>query len=334
MHMGKRYALVAGGAGFIGSHLVDSLVADGWYVDVIDNFSTGNLGNLKDHMFPPTSGPLADATVERRVSVQEVDIMAMRDDPARDNGRTLSTYDVVYNLACPASPKAYQADALATVMTNVVGTMNLLAVAKAHEARFVQASTSEVYGDPAEHPQSESYWGNVNPFGPRACYDEGKRCAETLCWEFRKAGVDVRVARIFNTYGPRMDPDDGRVVSNFVRQAINGEPLTVYGDGSQTRSFCFVSDLVKGLRMLADMAKAPQTPVNIGNDGEFKIQELAEALTEWFPRVDVIYEPLPEDDPKVRKPNLALARSFGYQPTVPLRDGLAVTIQWMKERLK
>ena len=334
MHMGKRYALVAGGAGFIGSHLVDDLVKSGWYVDVLDNFVTGNVGNVKHHVLPPTPpGPLEELPEERQVEVQNLDIVGMREDPARDNGRTLSPYDVIFNLACPASPKAYQADPVETVMTNVMGTTNLLTLARAHNAVFVQASTSEVYGDPIEHPQSESYWGNANPFGPRACYDEGKRCAETLCYEFKQQGVDVRVARIFNTYGPRMDPNDGRVVSNFIRQAITGEPLTVYGNGDQTRSFCYVSDLVKALRMLADLKKAPETPVNIGNDGEFKIMELAEALTEWFPRIVVVNEPLPVDDPKIRKPDLTLARRLGYQPSVPLREGLAKTIEWMKGKL-
>ncbi len=262
-------------------------------------------------------------------------MVALHQDPARDNGRTLSQYDVVYNLACPASPQAYQADGLGTVMTNVVGTANLLALARAHEAAFVQASTSEVYGDPLVHPQDESYFGNVNPFGPRSCYDEGKRCAETLCYEFSKAGTDVRVARIFNTYGPRMDPSDGRVVSNFIRQALRGEALTVYGDGEQTRSFCYVTDLVAGLRKLAAApAYSVKTPVNIGNDGEFKIMELAEALSEWFPRLVVVNEPLPKDDPKVRKPNLSLAREkLGYAPTVPLRAGLEKTIEWMRGRL-
>lgn len=328
MHRGRRYALVAGGAGFIGSHLADSLVADGWVVDIVDNFTTGRVSNVK-HL---TTLRIDDS--EPLVSVHQADIRAIDTDPARDDGRVMSRYDVIFNLACPASPIAYQEDGLSTVMTNVVGTTNLLALALAHQAKFVQASTSEVYGDPVEHPQKETYWGNVNPFGPRSCYDEGKRCAETLCWEFRKAGVDVRVARIFNTYGPRMDPNDGRVVSNFVRQAIQGLPLTVYGDGSQTRSFCYVSDLVSALRMLASLKQAPETPVNIGNDGEFKISELAEALTEWFPRVDVINEPLPQDDPKVRKPDLMLARSLGYKPSVPLREGLAATIDWMKGVLK
>lgn len=333
MHDGKKYALVAGGAGFVGSHLVDSLVRDGWYVDVVDDMSTGNTSNLRDAMEVSKSSG-AD---NQPLRIQYCDVSTMSTDPSRlcDNGEEkMSSYDVIYNLASPASPKAYQSDPVSTVMTNVVGAANLLALAEAHRSVFVQASTSEVYGDPEQHPQRESYWGNVNPFGKRACYDESKRCAETLCYEYRQRGVDVRVARIFNTYGPRMDPNDGRVVSNFIRQALQGEPLTVYGDGVQTRSFCYVSDLVRGLRMLADLAKAPATPVNIGNDGEFKIIELAEALTEWFPRVDVINEPLPQDDPKVRKPDLTLARSYGYQPTVSLRDGLAATIEWMSGRLK
>lgn len=336
MHCGRKYALVAGGAGFIGSHLVDSLVADGWYVDVVDNMVTGNLGNLKQHLFPSAAGPLGDEQPEKQVIVVDQNVMSMRDDPARDNGRALSQYDIVYNLACPASPKAYQLDPLSTIMTNVMGTLNLLAIAKAHDAKFVQASTSEVYGDPTEHPQKETYLGNVNTYGPRACYDEGKRCAETLCYEFKQAGLDVRVARIFNTYGPRMDPDDGRVVSNFIRQALRGEPLTVYGDGEQTRSFCYVSDLVSGLRKLASQpAYSMQTPVNLGNDGEFKIMELAEALSEWFPRLVVVNEPLPRDDPKVRKPDLRLAREkLGYAPTVPLRVGLEKTIMWMRGRLE
>ncbi len=324
---------MAGGAGFIGSHLVESLVTEGWFVDVVDNFTTGRPENLKASASFDTAGDY-EPNPEKLLMVQAADVAANLKDLGRDNGRTMSQYDVVYNLACPASPKAYQADGVGTVMTNVVGTANLLGLARAHDALFVQASTSEVYGDPSVHPQDETYWGNVNPYGPRSCYDEGKRCAETLCYEFKQAGCDVRVARIFNTYGPRMDPDDGRVVSNFIRQALRGEPLTVYGDGGQTRSFCYVSDLVAGLRKLAALpAYSLQTPVNLGNDGEFKIIELAEALSEWFPRLIVVNEPLPTDDPKMRKPDLTLARRLGYAPTVPLRAGLQRTIEWMKERL-
>lgn len=328
MHRGRRYALVAGGAGFIGSHLVESLLQDGWVVDVIDNFSTGNTDNVKH---------LLDAQIdetEKLLSVAFADIRAVDTDPARDDGRVMSKYDVVYNLACPASPPAYQADGVGTIMTNVIGTTNMLSLARAHDAVFVQASTSEVYGDPLEHPQREVYWGNVNPFGPRACYDEGKRCAESLCWEYKKVGVDVRVARIFNTYGPRMNPKDGRVVSNFVRQAILGEPLTIYGDGEQTRSFCYVADMVRGLRLLAEAQNAPLGPINLGNDGEFKVKELAETLTEWFPRIDVVNEKLPQDDPRIRKPDLTLARKLGYKPTVQLREGLEATIEWMKGKLQ
>jgi len=333
MHLGRKYALVAGGAGFIGSHLVENLVVDGWFVDVVDNFSTGRTDNIKKLLvFDNHADYLSDT--ERLLRISCGDVVGTHIDDPRSDGRTLSKYDVVYNLACPASPQAYQTDGLGTIMTNVVGTANLLALADVNEAIFVQASTSEVYGDPLEHPQTEAYWGNVNTFGPRSCYDEGKRCAETLCYEFKKEGRDVRVARIFNTYGPRMDPSDGRVVSNFIRQAILGEPLTVYGNGEQTRSFCYVSDLVSGLRKLGETSTSPPGPINLGNDGEFKIIELAEALSEWFPKLVVINEALPIDDPKLRKPNLALARStLGYQPIVPLRLGLEKTIAWMRDRL-
>lgn len=333
MHRGRKYALIAGGAGFIGSHLVEGLVTEGWFVDVIDNFVTGRSENVKPFLVYDTVLDY-DGEPEKLLSVQALDIVGLKSDPARDNGRTLSQYDVIYNLACPASPKAYQADGLGTVMTNVVGTANMLALAMAHKATFVQASTSEVYGDPLEHPQGERYLGNVNTWGKRACYDEGKRCAETLCYEFKQAGLDVRVARIFNTFGPRMDPNDGRVVSNFIRQAICGEPLTVYGDGSQTRSFCYVSDLVRGLRLLAEAKTSPMTPVNLGNDGEFTIVELTEMLSEWFPRLLMVNEPLPKDDPKVRKPDLTLARQIlAYHPNVPIRVGLEKTIEWMRGRL-
>ncbi len=330
MHRGRKYALVAGGAGFIGSHLVDSLVNDDWFVDVVDNFSTGRTDNVK-HLL---SRVLDD---EQTVFVRRLDVVVMQSltNVARDDDRKVSTYDVVYNLACPASPKAYQADGLGTIMTNIVGTANLLAVAKANRSVFVQASTSEVYGDPLEHPQHESYHGNVNPFGIRACYDEGKRCAETICYEFLKSNVDVRVARIFNTYGPRMDPDDGRVVSSFIRQAILGEALTIYGDGEQTRSFCYVDDLVRSLRLLADAKNITlETPMNIGNDGEFKIVELAEMLSEWFPKLITVRANLPADDPRVRKPDLSFAKSvLGYSPQVSLREGLVKTIEWMRDRL-
>lgn len=330
MHKGRRYALVAGGAGFVGSHLVDSLVKDGWYVDVLDNMSTGSTKNLRDTM----QSNVVAHDGEQLLRIQFCDVATLRMDPCRlndDGDKALSCYDVIYNLASPASPKAYQSDPIATVMTNVVGAANLLALSEAHRSVFVQASTSEIYGDPKEHPQRETYWGNVNSYGKRACYDESKRCAETLCYEYRQRGVDVRVARIFNTYGPRMEAFDGRVVSNFVRQALTNEPLTIYGDGSQTRSFCYVSDLVAGLRKLADAPSWDHGPVNLGNDGEFTITELVEILSEWFPGVLAVNEPLPQDDPTVRKPDLTLAKKFlGYSPSVSLREGLARTIQFMK----
>lgn len=323
MLLGKKYILVAGGAGFIGSHLVEKLIDEGCAVDVLDNFFTGNVENLR------TLIEKMKATKDNSLRIMSHDIVTLQKDPAIDQE---SSYDVIYNLACPASPKKYQADPVGTMMTCVVGTTNLLALAEAHNSIFVQASTSEVYGDPTEHPQRESYKGNVNPYGPRAMYDEGKRAAESMCYVYREKGLDVRVARIFNTYGPRMDPDDGRVVSTFIRQALDGEPLTVFGEGLQTRSFCYVSDLVNALISLANKETYTHGPVNIGNDGEFKIVELAEMLSEWFPRILCINEPLPKDDPMVRKPDLTLAKAtLGYQPTILLRDGIKMTIDWMRE---
>ena len=327
MIQGRKYALVAGGAGFIGSHLVESLVSDGWVVDVVDNFVTGNIENLRPAM--EKAQELPDRSLSLKIA--SIDVVRMSNDPSRAN-ETPCFYDVVYNLACPASPKAYQANPLDTMLTSVVGTANLLALSEFHQATFVQASTSEIYGDPLEHPQKETYWGNVNSYGPRACYDEGKRAAETLCYDFRKRGVDVRVARIFNTYGPRMAPNDGRVVSTFIRQAIDGEPLTVFGEGNQTRSFCYVSDMVRGLRTLAEAPAWVHGPVNLGNDGEFKVIELVEMLSEWFPRILAVNEPLPKDDPTVRRPDLTLAKSkLGYEPKISLREGLVSTIEWMRE---
>lgn len=329
MIYGKKYALVAGGAGFIGSHLVESLIADDWVVDVVDNFVTGNVENLRPAM--NLSKELSDRTLSLRIMSD--DIVHLNSDCSRTTEDVCASYDVVYNLACPASPKAYQAQPIDTILTNVVGTANLLTLAEYHKAVFVQASTSEVYGDPQEHPQKETYWGYVNPHGPRSCYDEGKRTGETLCYEFLQRGVDVRVARIFNTYGPRMSPDDGRVISTFVRQAITNEPLTIFGEGAQTRSFCYVSDMVLGLRMLAEIPSWTHGPVNLGNDGEFKIIELVEMLSEWFPRILAINEPLPKDDPTMRRPDLTLAKSkLGYEPTIYLRVGLKKTIEWMKSK--
>ena len=308
--------LVTGGAGFLGSHLVDRLLAGGHEVIVIDNFFTGrkaNLAHLRDH--PLLEIVRHDVTEPFRFEV-----------------------DRIYNLACPASPPHYQFNAIKTIKTNILGALHSLGLAKRVRARVFQASTSEVYGDPEVHPQPESYRGNVNPIGPRACYDEGKRCAETLFFDYhRQHGVDIRVARIFNTYGPRMLPDDGRVVSNFIVQALRGEDLTVYGDGSQTRSFCYVDDLIDGfLRLMehepAAGAPAFTGPVNLGNPGEFTMLELAEqVLRQTGSRSRIAFHPLPADDPTQRQPDITLARSaLGWQPEVPLIEGLERTIGYFR----
>jgi UDP-glucuronate decarboxylase len=304
--------LVTGGAGFVGSHLCERLLRDGHQVVAMDDLSTGsreNIGHLlgnKAFRFV-----LQDVTTPFEVQV-----------------------DWIFHLACPASPINYQRNPIKTVVTNVVGTLHGLSLASRSGARFLLASTSEVYGDPDVHPQPESYRGNVNPIGPRACYDEGKRCAETLCFDHhREAAVDIRVARIFNTYGPRMAVDDGRVVSNFIVQALQSEDLTVYGTGSQTRSFCYVDDLVDGLCRL--MASDQVGPINIGNPGEFTIRELAEkviALTGSKSRV--IEKPLPIDDPKQRRPDITKAReALGFTPTIPLAEGLKPTIEYFRAKL-
>lgn len=297
--------IVTGGAGFVGSHLCDRLIEDGHSVLCIDDFSTGSRENIAHLLEHP------------RFSLFEHDVTVPYFAPA----------DRIYNLACPASPVHYQRDPIKTVLTNVQGTIHGLRCAKETGARFLQASTSEVYGDPDVHPQPESYNGNVNPIGPRACYDEGKRCAETLCFDFhRQLGVDIRVARIFNTYGPRMAIDDGRVVSNFIVQALRGEPLTIYGDGSQTRSFCYVSDLVDGLTKLMEHPTMTG-PVNLGNPGEFDMMALARAVGVAAGRETVTQSrTLPVDDPKVRRPDISRAETeLGFRPTVPLQEGLAKT---------
>jgi len=306
-----RTALVAGGAGFVGSHLCDALLARGMHVICVDNFQTGRRQNV---------APLCN---DRRFRLVEADVAT---DPLPE-----ARIDWLFNLASPASPPHYQADPVRTLVTNVVGTRNLLALAVRHGARFVQASTSEVYGDPEEHPQREDYWGHVNPIGTRACYDEGKRAAETLCFDHLRAGrLDVRVARIFNTYGPRMRPDDGRIVSNLLVQALEGRPLTIHGDGQQTRSFCYVSDLVRGLIALMAAQDTPEGPVNLGNPGEFTILELAELVRDLVPtRSELEFLPLPSDDPKRRRPDIARAQALlGWSPEVPLRQGLAQTAAW------
>jgi UDP-glucuronate decarboxylase len=302
--------LVTGGAGFIGSHLCDRLMAEGHEVLCLDNFFTGSKANIAHLLGNPRFELIRHDIVEP----------------------ILLEVDRVYNLACPASPVHYQYNPVKTIKTNVVGTLNMLGLAKRVRARILQASTSEVYGDPEVHPQPESYWGHVNPIGPRANYDEGKRVAETLMFSYyRQNAVGIRVVRIFNTYGPRMAENDGRVVSNFITQALRGRPLTVYGDGSQTRSFCYVSDLVEGLVKMMEV-EGFVGPVNLGNPGEFTMKQLAEVvirLTGSGSRIE--YRPLPEDDPRQRQPDITLARErLGWAPTVELEEGLRRTIDYFR----
>jgi len=309
---GKMRVLVTGGTGFIGSHLCDALIAKGYYVICVDNNFTGTDDNVQ-HLCN-----------EKQFKVIKHDVVEQL---FLDNH-----IDQVYHLACPASPVHYQFNPIKTIKTNILGTMNMLGLARKHRARFLQASTSEVYGDPLEHPQKESYWGNVNCVGIRACYDEGKRVAETLCFDYHRAhGVDIRVVRIFNTYGPRMAANDGRVVSNFIVQALKGEPLTVYGDGSQTRSFCYVADLVEA--MIAMMGQENCIgPVNLGNPCEFTVLELARkviALT--GSSSEIVHKDLPSDDPKQRRPDITLAQErLSWVPRVELEDGLTSTIAYFK----
>ncbi len=308
----SRRILVTGGAGFIGSHLCERLVGEGHDVLCLDNFFTGRKANV-EHLLSTSSFELIRHDVVEPILVE---------------------VDQIYNLACPASPVHYQHNAVKTVKANVLGALHVLGIAKRIGARVLQASTSEVYGDPKEHPQPESYWGNVNPIGVRSCYDEGKRVAETLFFDYhRMHGVDIRVARIFNTYGPRMLPDDGRVVSNFIVQALREEPLTLYGDGSQTRSFCYVDELVDGLmRLMAD--DAPRGPVNLGNPGEFTVRQLAEKVLELTgSKSKLVEEPLPPDDPVRRQPDITLAKeALGWEPVVSLDDGLKKTIDYFETR--
>ncbi|AJE49061.1 UDP-glucuronic acid decarboxylase family protein [Celeribacter indicus] len=308
----RPVALVAGGAGFVGSHLCDALIARDMRVICVDNFHTGRRENV---------APLFN---DRRFRLIEADVTEAIKEP-------LEALDWLFNLASPASPRHYQENPVGTMMTNVAGTNNLLDLARRHGARFVQASTSEVYGDPEIHPQREDYCGNVNPIGPRACYDEGKRAAEALCSDYLRAGqVDVRIARIFNTYGPRMRPDDGRIVSNLIVQSLEGKPLTIYGDGSQTRSFCYVSDLVRGLVALMETEETPEVPINLGNPDEITVLELAQLVQKAIPTASrIVLCDLPQDDPRRRKPDIAQAKArLGWEPEVPLRDGLALTAAW------
>jgi UDP-glucuronate decarboxylase len=310
-----RKILVTGGAGFLGSHLCDRLLADNCEVLCVDNYFSGAKQNIQ-HMLGHPNFDLKrhDVTFPLYVEV-----------------------DQIYHLACPASPVHYQLDPVQTVKTNVHGTINILGLAKRTHARVLQASTSEVYGDPEVHPQTEEYWGRVNPIGPRACYDEGKRCAETLFFDYqRQHGMEIKVARIFNTFGPRMRADDGRVVSNFIVQALRGEPLTIYGDGRQTRSFCYVNDLIEGLLKLMNTPPDFFGPVNLGNPGEFTVGELAEKIIDLAgSKSKLSYHPLPDDDPVQRRPDISLASAaLEWQPTVSLEDGLKKTISYFKEFIR
>lgn len=305
--------LITGGAGFIGSHLCERLVAAGEEVLCLDNFYTGSKNNIR-HLLDKPNFELIRHDIWLPIYLE---------------------VNRIYNLACPASPVHYQNDPIATTKTSVLGAINMLGLAKRRRARILQASTSEVYGDPKIHPQPESYWGNVNPIGPRACYDEGKRCAETLFFDYhRQSGVDIRVLRIFNTYGPRMHPRDGRVVSNFIVQALSGEDITLYGDGSQTRSFCYVDDLVDG--MLAMMRQQDEIgPVNLGNPAEFTICQLAEMVLRLTgSNSRLVFRPLPPDDPVQRQPEIGTARkALGWAPKIALEDGLKETIAYFRKLL-
>ncbi len=311
----SKRILVTGGAGFLGSHLCERLLNDGYEVLCVDNFYTGRKANVAHLMSNPYFEVMRhDICFPLYVEVDEI-----------------------YNLACPASPIHYQFDPVQTTKTSVHGAINMLGLAKRVKAKILQASTSEVYGDPTVHPQSESYWGNVNPIGLRSCYDEGKRCAETLFFDYhRQHKLKIKVARIFNTYGPRMHPNDGRVVSNFIVQALKGEDITVYGDGSQTRSFCYVDDMIDGFIKLMNSPDDFTGPVNLGNPNEFSILELAQMIIELTgSNSKVVFQPLPPDDPTQRQPDISLAKEkLNWQPTIPLEDGLKKTIAYFKELLK
>jgi UDP-glucuronate decarboxylase len=303
--------LIAGGAGFLGSHLCERYLAAGWEVLCLDNFHTGSKDNVRSLLSHP------------RFELVRHDIV----EPY------LAEIDLILNFACPASPVHYQHNPIKTMKTSVLGTMNLLGLAKRTGARLLQASTSEVYGDPEQHPQTEAYWGRVNPIGIRSCYDEGKRAAETLCFDYHRSHqVDLRLIRIFNTYGPRMAADDGRVVSNFIVQALRGNDLTIYGQGQQTRSFCFVDDLIEGIIQFAAKSGDEVGPLNLGNDTEFTVLELAnEVLRQIGGKSKIVYRPLPSDDPRCRRPDLTKAKALlDWTPRVQLADGLAKTIAYFR----
>lgn len=306
--------LVTGGAGFLGSHLCDRLIEAGHDILCVDNFFTGSKDNVRHLIGHP------------RFELMRHDVCFP----------LYVEVDRIFNLACPASPVHYQHDPVQTTKTSVHGAINMLGLAKRTGARILQASTSEVYGDPSVHPQPEGYWGNVNPIGLRSCYDEGKRCAETLFFDYhRQHGVEIKVMRIFNTYGPRMHPNDGRVVSNFIVQALKGEDITIYGDGRQTRSFCYVDDLIAGMLALMESPSAFTGPINIGNPGEFSMLELAQAVIRLTgSRSKIVFRPLPSDDPKQRRPDISLANSqLGWAPSINLETGLARTIEYFKSMI-
>jgi len=308
---GKPKALVTGGAGFLGSHLCERLLNDNFEVVCLDNFFTGQKQNVERL----ANNPCFELAEHDVCEPYQADV------------------DYIFNLACPASPPHYQLDPIKTIKTNVFGAINMLELAKQTGARIFQASTSEVYGDPSVHPQPESYWGNVNPAGVRSCYDEGKRCAETLFFDYhRQCHVDIKVGRIFNTYGPKMHPKDGRVVSNFIMQALNNEEITIYGDGRQTRSFCYVDDLIDAFIAMINSPASFTGPVNMGNPGEFTMLELAEkVISLTSSRSKIVYKPLPPDDPKQRRPDISLAKeNLSWQPKVPLDEGLERTIAYFK----
>jgi UDP-glucuronate decarboxylase len=313
MHLERR-ALVTGGAGFLGSHLCERLVEEGYQVLCVDNFFTGTHHNIRGLIDNPRFEVIRhDVTFPLYVEVDEI-----------------------YNLACPASPIHYQRDPVQTTKTSVVGAINMLGLTKRLKAKVLQASTSEIYGDPEVHPQPEGYWGNVNPIGPRGCYDEGKRCAETLFFDYRRQhNLRIKVARIFNTYGPRMHPNDGRVVSSFIVQALTGRDITVYGDGLQTRSFCYVDDLIEGLFRLMNSGDDLVGPVNLGNPAEFTILELVQKVVEMTgSKSKVVHRPLPQDDPRQRRPDISLAQErLGWQPSFSISEGLKKTIQYFEEML-
>jgi len=310
-----KRVLVTGGAGFIGSHLCERLLNEGNEVFCMDNLETGSIRNIETFKENPLFHFIQQDVIE------PIDLQV----------------DEIFNFACPASPPRYQKDPVHTLKTSVLGALNLLELATNTGAMIMQASTSEVYGDPTISPQPETYWGNVNPIGPRSCYDEGKRCAETLFFDHgRQFGTKIKVIRIFNTYGPRMDPEDGRVVSNFIVQALKNEPLTVYGNGSQTRSFCYIDDLIEGIMRMMQTDESFTGPVNLGNPEEVTVLEVAKLVLELTgSKSEIQFRPLPQDDPKRRKPDITLARqTLGWEPTVKLKEGLVTTIQYFRECLR